>query len=73
MKKMDLRNGNYRLTIRAKPSPASGASAMIGVINREHKRVCNVSKDAKVVEIRKRDCVTRIKANTDGTLEISNE
>ena len=46
---------------------------MTGIINPDHKRVCDISADAKVVEIRKRDCVTRIRANSDGTLKIIHE
>jgi len=46
---------------------------MIGVANRDHKRVCDISTDAKVVEIRKRGCITRIRANPDGTLSIAHE
>jgi len=46
---------------------------MTGITNPDRKRVCDISADAKVVEIRKRDCVTRIKANPDGTLKIVHE
>jgi len=46
---------------------------MSEVINLDHKRVCDVSSDKRVVEIRRKDCVTRITANPDGTLNITNE
>jgi hypothetical protein len=43
------------------------------VINLDHKRVCDVSADARIIEIRRKDCVTRITANPNGTLKISHE
>ena len=43
------------------------------VINLDRKRVCDISTDAKIIEIRKKDCVTKIQANADGTLEIIHE
>lgn len=43
------------------------------VQNLDKKRVCDVSTDGKVIEIRKKDCVTRITANPDGTLRITQE
>jgi len=46
---------------------------MSEVSNLDHKRICDVSKDAKTIEIRKKDCVTRITANPDGTLKITHE
>jgi len=45
---------------------------MSEVWNLDHKRVCDISLDAKIAEIRKKDCVTRIEANPDGTLLITN-
>jgi len=36
------------------------------------KRVCDVSKDKRIVEIKQKDCITRITANSDGTLKITN-
>ena len=41
------------------------------VANLDHKRVCDVSSDSKIIEIRKKDCITQIKANPDGTLNIT--
>jgi len=41
------------------------------VINLNKKRVCDLSEDKCVAEIRKGDCLTRIKANPDGTLDIT--
>jgi len=38
------------------------------VNNLDSKRVFDISDDLKVAEIRKKDCVTRIMANPDGTL-----
>ena len=32
---------------------------MSEVTNLDHKRVCDVSADARVIEIRRKDCVTR--------------
>jgi len=43
------------------------------VMNLDQKRICDISTDAKVIEIRKKDCVTKITANPDGTLEITHE
>ena len=42
-------------------------------LNLDLKRVCDVSSDKKVVEIRLKDCVTKITANPDGTLNIIHE
>lgn len=41
--------------------------------NLNDKRVCDKSTDGKVIIIRKKDCITRITANTDGTLKVSHE
>ncbi len=46
---------------------------MSEVTNLDHKRVCDVSTDSRVIEIRRKDCVTRITANSDGTLNITHE
>ena len=43
------------------------------VTNLDHKRICDVSADARVIEIRRKDCVTRITANPNGTLSITHE
>ncbi|MHC1762459.1 MAG: hypothetical protein AB9917_23655 [Negativicutes bacterium] len=43
------------------------------ITNLDSKRVCDISADHKVIEIRKKDCMTRITANPDGTLKIINE
>ena len=43
------------------------------VNNLNHKRICDISNDAKVIIIRKKDCITRIMANPDGTLSIIHE
>lgn len=43
------------------------------VTNLDRKRVCYVSTDKRVIEIRKKDCVTRITANLDGTLNITQD
>lgn len=43
------------------------------VQNLDCKRICDISNDAKVVEIRKKDCITRIQANPNGTLSITHE
>lgn len=40
--------------------------------NANGKRVCDVSSDKRVAEIRLKDCITRITANPDGTLKIEN-
>ena len=39
-------------------------------LNLDNKRICDISQDKKVIEIRLKDCVTRITANPDGTLNI---
>ena len=40
--------------------------------NLNGKRVCDISRDRKVIEIIQRNCLTRITANSDGTLNIEN-
>lgn len=40
--------------------------------NLNGKRVCDRSQDHKVVEIVLKDCLTRITANPDGTLNVEN-
>ena len=40
--------------------------------NFDNKRVCDVSDDKKTVIIRKKGCMTRITANKDGTLNVTN-
>lgn len=40
--------------------------------NEAGKRVCDVSRDCRVVEISLKGCITRITANPDGTLHIEN-
>jgi len=46
---------------------------MVVVQNLDQKRVCDVSTDKRVATIRKKDCVTVITANPDGTLNIIHE
>jgi len=46
---------------------------MSEIKNLDHKRVCDVSADKRVVEIRRKDCITKITANPDGTLKITQE
>lgn len=46
---------------------------MNSVTNLDRKRVFDISTDQKVIEIRKKDSVTRITANPDGTLKITHE
>lgn len=41
------------------------------VKNLDDKRVCDQSKDGKVIVIRKKDCITRITANADRTLKVT--
>lgn len=41
--------------------------------NLDDKRVCDQSDDRKKVEIRKKQCLTIITANKDGTLNIKQE
>lgn len=45
---------------------------MTVIRNLNGKRVCDISKDQKVVEIVQKDCMTRITANPDGSLNIEN-
>lgn len=42
------------------------------VKNLNGKRVCDISRDRKVVEIVQKGCLTRITVNPDGTLKIEN-
>ena len=46
---------------------------MSEVTNLDNKRVCDVSTDLRVIEIRRKECITRITANLDGTLNITHE
>ena len=46
---------------------------MTEVRNLNKKRVGDVSKDTRVFEIQIKDCVTKITANADGTLNITHE
>lgn len=41
--------------------------------NLDDKRICDQSRDGKVIEIRKKDCITRITANADMTLRVTHE
>ncbi len=43
---------------------------MSEVKNLDGKRVCDITPDKKIVEIGKKDCITRITANPDGTLKV---
>lgn len=43
------------------------------VKNLDEKRVCDQSRDGKIIEIRKKDCITRITANADRTLKVTHE
>ncbi len=42
-------------------------------LNLDHKRVCDISSDQKVIKIRLKDCLTIITANPDGSLNITHE
>lgn len=46
---------------------------MTEVRNLNNKRVGDVSKDERVFVIQIKDCVTRITANPDGTLNVTQE
>lgn len=43
------------------------------VKNLDNKRICDKSPDEKIIEIRKKNCITRITANADRTLRITHE
>jgi hypothetical protein len=43
------------------------------VQNLDQKRVCDISADGAVIDIRRKGCVTIITANPDGTLNITQE
>lgn len=45
---------------------------MTAIRNLNGKRVCDLSKDNRTVNIVQKDCLTRITANPDGTLKIEN-
>jgi len=47
--------------------------AMKVIQNLDRKRVCDISADHMLIEIRKKSCVTRITANPDGTLCVAQE
>lgn len=42
------------------------------VRNLNGKRVCDMSRDRKVIEIVQKGCLTRITANPDGTFKVEN-
>ena len=46
---------------------------MSAVLNLDNKRVCDINGSGKVIEIRRKDCVTRIFAKPDGTLVVTQE
>ena len=46
---------------------------MSEVKNLDKKRVCDISDDHKIVEIRLKDCITIVTANPDGTLDVKHE
>ncbi len=48
-------------------------ATMEQIKNLDDKRVCDKSNDGRIIEIRKKDCITRITANEDGTLKITHE
>jgi len=43
------------------------------IVNLDRKRVCDLSADERTVVIRKKRCVTKIRANLDGTFMVVNE
>jgi len=43
------------------------------VRNLDGKLVCGIQQESGVVEIVKKDCVTRVRLNLDGTFQISHE
>lgn len=43
------------------------------VRNINNKRICDISKDKKAIEICLKDCLTIITANPDGTLNITHQ
>lgn len=45
---------------------------MIEFRNLDGRRVCDINGEKTMIEIVNRGCVTRITANTDGTLNIEN-
>ena len=58
---------------KAKHQPERRDKPMHEEHNLDQKRVCDVSSDRKIAEIRRKDCTTRITANPDGTLNITHE
>lgn len=42
-------------------------------LNLDCKRICDISADYKTIVIRKKDCLTIITANPDGTLNITHQ
>jgi len=44
---------------------------MSEVVNLDHKRICDLSANARIIVIRRKDCITRITANPNGTLKIT--
>lgn len=41
--------------------------------NLDDKRVCDQSEDGRVIIIRRKNCITKITANMDGTLKVTQE
>lgn len=40
------------------------------VLNLNGKRICDISRDRRIIEIVQKGCMTRITVNDDGTLDI---
>ena len=55
---------------RGKQKILKGGHRMAEIRNLNGKRVCDISPDRRVVEIVQKDCLTRITANPDGSLNI---
>lgn len=41
--------------------------------NLDDKRVCDQSEDGRIIIIRRKNCITKITANMDGTLKVTQE
>ena len=63
---------NFLCSRTQKLSQKKGGRPMEPVKNLNDKRICDISKDRKVIEILQKGCLTRITANPDGTLNVEN-
>jgi len=65
--------GTFIIVLRTNTAILRSSLLMTGIINLDKKRICDISHDARIIEIRKKNCITRITANFDGKLIITHK